>query len=162
MSRGLGKMQRAILDAADEWRATLEKGDALGERRTIMGHDLGPYHYWRGGRSNDYGTTCVQHRREFKPPADVIDLWAISRLLAGRHNALDYDHIKRPFQAAFSRAVRTLVERGYLEMTAGNQRRFCRKRDVPDPTKTFDPLAHKRKYLKARASDPSVWMPEYE
>src|SRR4051812_11422967 len=105
MSRGLGKMQRAILDAADEWLAALEKGEPLGERRTIMGYEIDPSHSWRGGRSNQYGTTCIQHRREFKPTDGVIDLWAISRLLAERQGAIEYDHIGRPFQAAFSRAV---------------------------------------------------------
>ena len=88
MSRGLGKLQQAILDSSSRLYNQTKPFVSL--------------------RPPPYGV-------RFKPADGVCDLRAVLRDLAKIHNA--YSHcrfIKATFQAAFSRAVRSLIRRGLL------------------------------------------------
>lgn len=111
MSRGLGRMQREILASLDE---------------------AGALHWVDAARY----------------PADCRDLRAVLHVLAKRHGMTfgqphDWPgfYIHDEFRVSFSRAVRTLIERGHLQICGydGNTRRFVRRcRPPPDTPKPVD------------------------
>jgi hypothetical protein len=51
--------------------------------------------------------------------ADVHDLQAVSRTLARRHDAMLGPYPSSSWHAGFTRAVRGLQERGYIEVVSG-------------------------------------------
>jgi hypothetical protein len=105
MSRGLGKLQREILETLDD-------------AKRHFGEDYS-YH----GGFTKFGIAArwklpgwVVHRgAAFRLGEAMYDLRASCRYLAHRHDALDRGRWLDPrFQASFSRAVRSLVKRGLL------------------------------------------------
>jgi hypothetical protein len=98
MSRGLGKLQREILDAlepAAKWAAT-----AL---------------YTGKGYRDGEGNVRARSRHVTLKPG-VYDLRATLRYMAKQRGATyaNGSFVNNSFQASFSRAARGLVERGYL------------------------------------------------
>ena len=94
MSRGLGKLQREILDTLDEAR---EQEDS-----------------YKGGEGGSPGWVRT-YGAWVRIADDVYDLRQNEKYLARRHNALDYGTIEKSFAASWSRATRSLVTAGYLD-----------------------------------------------
>jgi hypothetical protein len=101
MSRGLGKLQREIIETLEEAKQHFSDvfyrgGGSLATYR--CSHGLG----W-----------VIMGKSHFRIADDIYDLRASSLHLAERHDAFRFG-IEPKFQAAFSRAARTLVARGRL------------------------------------------------
>src|ERR1700761_5906376 len=94
MSRGLGKLQRAILESLDE--AKIQETQ---------------YH---GCKPDDY-EGIRYHGSTFVPSDGLYDLRASVQFLARATGNLRSYRITPSFSAAFSRAVRGLIKAGYLE-----------------------------------------------
>jgi len=97
MSRGIGALQRRILETLDEARAAMPT--YRGAQFDLHVAELS----WIGT-----GQTYI------RLPGDVYDLRCSAKYLAGRSGNLDFGSITKPFQASFSRAVRGLVQRHLL------------------------------------------------
>jgi hypothetical protein len=106
MSRGLGKLQREILDTLDEAkRHFIEEQYRGGDGGGGYGSDS---RWNRPGWVKHAGAT-------FRIGLLIYDLRASCCYLATRHSAFEYGHHLQPrFQAAFSRAARGLVKRDLL------------------------------------------------
>ena len=109
MGRGLGPMQREILDTLDEARQAPLRVDGYG--------------YVAPGLGREPGTVSVSglppyHTSRVLPlPDEVYDLRASLHFLAARHDQFaspNRHDIDRAFAARFSRAARSLVDRGAL------------------------------------------------
>ncbi len=108
MSRGLGRLQREILDSLD---ASTDQGHAF--RAGSNGHsgvhvDTGEPFFWP--------RTARYHGLKVEVPEHVYDVHAVSAYLAKARafGRLDYGNQDWSFRASFSRALRGLVQRGLL------------------------------------------------
>jgi hypothetical protein len=134
MSRGLGKLQRDILTACDEYRSYVYSS---GVSRWGGAYSIG--FYWRGGKINN-GEQIVfangkEHRARLagatkytpgEPIEAAIDIRAVSKWMAEKYGETEYGTIKPKFKASFSRALKTVIQRGYL-VPDRYSRRFYRK-----------------------------------
>ena len=109
MSRGLGKLQREILE-------TLEEAKASG----IVYRGVSWYKYDIDALGRLAGAQpgwVVAQGCEVLLAPHVYDLRASMKHLAKHHGALEQGQwVTRSFAASFSRAVRSLVKRGYLDV----------------------------------------------
>jgi hypothetical protein len=98
MSRGLGWLQRAIIDTLDQAKQETEYYNGAG------------YYGFRG-------PGWVKCRDvDVKLAAHVYDLRASAKYLAKKHNGISHaNYIDTVFQASFSRAVKGLIDRGIIE-----------------------------------------------
>jgi len=121
MSRGLGRMQRDILDTLDEAKAAALPYQG---RSILLTH---PEPGW------------VSHRgQRFRMDGDCYDLRASLRFLAHRagQTYAPEAYVCGAFQSSFSRAARGLLARGLLTATnRGHSRhvRFVRRPPPPEP-----------------------------
>jgi hypothetical protein len=109
MSRGLGRLQREILDTLDEAKAATVPYAGGGAHQGML---------------TEGGPGWVQSNgRRWKLPEDTYDLRASLRYLATRHGKVRgagragycyAGYVDGAFQASFSRAARGLVARGEL------------------------------------------------
>lgn len=105
-------MQRSVLHAIETYRT--------------------PGAWWRGGEVVPSGTTyCVSGGREFELPEDLIDMRGVSAYLSRELDKRGRaGEVSPSFSASFSRAVRSLAQRGELEpVTALYDGRFYRLSD---------------------------------
>ena len=119
MSRGLGWLQREILDTLDEARAA----KPVYRGGTSAGREM--FRDWlkasAGDRNDDVDFDAgpgwvVTYSTELQLPEGVYDLRASCAFLATRHDATYAGrYLRGSFQASFSRAVRGLVQRGHLQ-----------------------------------------------
>jgi len=101
MSRGLGKLQREILVTLDDARHEMADGHFFGS-----GH-------W--GRKDEPGWAAIGRRGvNVRLALNVYDLRASLEYLRRRRISDRYGKAVAAFQAAFSRAVAGLVDRGLL------------------------------------------------
>ncbi len=124
MSRGLGGMQREILETLDEAKQASPRyrggrdASYFSIRKTTLANPA--YAHLHGRYADDTPGRVVRAGVEWKMPADVYDLRASLRFMAERHGKLACDWLgDGPFvidryRTSFSRAVRRLVEDGYL------------------------------------------------
>jgi hypothetical protein len=94
MSRGIGRLQRAMLAAWEpaKWSGATYRGNSWGYINTVVAR----------GREIDLGD-------------HLYDARAVCRYVAREQGRLDHlGHPTPAFTAAFSRALRGLVRRGYL------------------------------------------------
>jgi hypothetical protein len=121
VSRGLGKLQREIIETLDD--AKLYFADpANGVEKSFLGHTFTSLPSYKGGspfyrdgdpRLEEPG--WVTHGRSFRVSDNVYDLRASAKYIAKRRGLDPYrDHGVVVFEASFSRAVRTLLQRGLL------------------------------------------------
>lgn len=110
MSRGLGRMQRAVLASIAAYRF--------------------PGAHWRGGEVVPSGRTwCLSRGIEFELPEDTIDARGVSRFLSrGRRG--HGNEILPATSASVSRAFAGLVRRGILTPVPSSSR-FYRLSDKP-------------------------------
>jgi hypothetical protein len=112
MSRGLGKLQREILDSLEASR------------------DLPRYHGGRNLKESSLGSGPVVHYRGTILPLreGVYDLRAVKRAVAYADRARRCygadDYMENAFSVAFHRAVHSLVKRGLLVPTYNDSRRY--------------------------------------
>ncbi len=128
MSRGLGEMQREILDTLDEAKRAAPRYQGgrdygyFATRRCVFDETTDfSEPYWAERYADDTPGRVVRNGAEWMMPADVYDLRASLRYLAKRHgrcrsniNTPGAVHVNEEYRASFSRAVRRLVEDGYL------------------------------------------------
>lgn len=104
MSRGLGRMQRLVLD---ELKAR-SGGDMVGDRNEQskdMANEL----------KSEYGVWLCDRYAQLKP--GVHDLRCVCYQLAVKHGGISHANFTSPeWQASFSRAVKGLHARGYIEV----------------------------------------------
>jgi hypothetical protein len=107
MSRGLGTLQREVLAACDDWRDPVAWPSSP---------------RWHGGEIHGGTVYCKRFHGEWTPPADVIEVSAVTALVARRRDT----GRSEAFNAAVARAVRTLVARGLLIpiRNCGTRQRF--------------------------------------
>ena len=96
MGRGLGRLEREILDSLE-----------IAKERQ---------HSYRGYDGDDWHPGwLVVNRAVVRIPPDIHDLRATARFLAVKNGAIHAGSVISPaFDASFSRAVRSLLARGYL------------------------------------------------
>jgi hypothetical protein len=121
LSRGLGKLQREILDTLEDAKRYFADPAQAVERQFLgitfksFPSYLGSAPIFRDGDPRQLEPGWVQQEAGgFRIPETVYDLRASCRYLAIRHNAAYCVGIEGRFQASFSRAVRSLVSRGAL------------------------------------------------
>ena len=122
MSRGLGALQREILETLDDAKRYFADS-ANGVEKSFLGHTFTSMPSYRGG-SPAYSKRdprwvqpgwVTAYDGIFRVKDNVYDLRASAKYIAKLHNALNrMGGIERTFEASFSRAVRTLVRRGLL------------------------------------------------
>ncbi len=134
MSRGLGKMQREILDTLEEAKQEMFRYHGSARLEPIYIEPGGRFKegFWFTEKSEPGWVRSGG--RVWQLPDDVYDLRASLKYLALRHSAVyAASYVESAFQASFSRAVKGLVCRGLLD-TRGivylpRQRRFVRITD---------------------------------
>jgi hypothetical protein len=124
MSRGIGNLQREILDSLDDAkRYFADPANAV--EKQFLGCSFTSYPKYKGGApffpdrsSHLVEPGWVTHGRGFRIRDDIYDLRASCRYVAMRHDAIEpggaNGGVNAAFQASFSRAARSLVRRGLL------------------------------------------------
>jgi hypothetical protein len=153
MSRGLGKIQRLILEALEETESVTKE---------VFGFTLPVYH-----------REITHLGQRFNLKDGIYDLRQVCRYLAGREDKLyDFGAIKESFHVSFYRAVRGLIKRGYLEQKElggiyGRQLRFVSVTDMyvtlrpeepetepePEPIEMTEVERKKQKLLNMSGND---------
>jgi hypothetical protein len=120
MSRGLGKLQREIIETLDDAKRYFAD-PATAVEKQFMGYTFKSWPSYKGGspffrdgdpRQEQAG--WVTHGRGFRIADNVYDLRASCRFLMKQRDLDPNRDHTWVFSIAFSRAVRSLVQRGLL------------------------------------------------
>ena len=114
MSRGLGSLQKEILDTLEDARR-----DRNGYRGFSGEECRGVGEHWPAGHRWTLPGWVKVGRNAVRLGLNVYDLRASCAFLARRHGKLDNGTIKPSFASAFSRAAASLVKRGLLSPVEG-------------------------------------------
>lgn len=107
MSKGIGKLQREILENLDASKKYFEQ-----EYKSYRGYDFIHTH-----ESFTLGGWIISRGFKVKLPDDVYDLRAVLKYLAIKNNKMQPcpSYVSDKFQASFSRALKSLLKRGLLK-----------------------------------------------
>jgi hypothetical protein len=155
MSRGLGTMQRRILETLDEARAAMPR---------YAGVDWSPVRSRQDGIRYEW---IVLGQTRVKLPQGIYDLRCSARYLAEVDGHCFGGHPTLAFTATFSRAVRGLLDRGQLfrlyeipvaevdrygyHRGYGNPRRDLRQQ--PDGSYTFRWMRREKRFVTLSVSN---------